>query len=261
VYPVNFTSKIEDIAIAKPNESLRVGEKLVYSIEWLGLPVGKIILDVEGIAKIDNRECYHIVARAIPNKVISKIYDIEYTVHSYIDTQTFLPQRFEKTRRLNKEINRVVVDFDHKDKTVKYKSEGNGHSIKISPLRHKLETTVPTTFVILDKTQDLLSSFYYFRLQKVEIGKTYPINIYYSQRNWMVDMKVEKVYTREIRKIGAFRVFQVYLESPLGDFILGKRRFSVSFTADSQRIPLEFKLSTGLGPVQGIIQNIQNLSE
>ena len=44
----NFIGKKEKIVIAEPEKSLRIGERLEYSVEWLGVAVGKIVLHVEG---------------------------------------------------------------------------------------------------------------------------------------------------------------------------------------------------------------------
>ena len=68
-------------------------------------------------------------------------------------------------------------------------------------------------------------------------------------------MKVDKPFLREIRKKGSFPVVKISPDSLLNNYILGKRRLIVYLTTDSRRIPLEFKLETGLGPISARIQN------
>lgn len=256
LYAQNFMNKKEKITIAAPETSLKIGEKLRYSVEWLGIPVGKITLNVQGIEKIDGRECYHILASATPNKFFAKFYDVEYIVHTYIDAKTFYTYRFEKTRRLKGEFNYVVIDFDREKKEARYQQSGSAPVLDISAVREEVATSVPVTFKILDGTQDLFSSFYYLRFLDLKENQASTVNIYYEQRNWSVNVKVEKPFFRDIRKIGSFAVFGVSLDSKLGEFILGKRKMFVYFTADSRRIPLEFKFATSLGLIRGKIQDI-----
>lgn len=51
-------------------------------------------------------------------------------------------------------------------------------------------------------------------------------------------------------------VFKAVMDSELSEFILGKSKMVVYFTADSRRIPIEFKFGTGIGSVQGKIKSI-----
>ncbi len=255
-YAQNFREKKEEITIAPPANALKIGEQLCYSIELLGIPVGKIILSVQGIKKIDGNECYHIVALAMPNKFLSRLYDIQYKVHTYIDTKTFYTRRFEKTRRLKGKFSYVLIDFDRGKKEVRYKQLGSAPLLDISAVRDQIAASLPVTLKILDDTQDLFSSFYYLRFLELKENQKHNLNIYYAQRNWSVNAQIEEPFFKDMRKLGSFAAFGVSLDSNLGDFIVGKRKMLVYFTADARRIPLEFKLATSLGLIRGKIKNI-----
>jgi len=252
----NFKAQPQNISISKPEKGLKIGERLEYSVEWLGIPVGEIVLKVDGLATVNNAECYHIIAKAIPNTFFQRFYDLEYTVQTYIDKQFYYTRRFEKTRRLNKQYNRIVIDFDQEKHKASFFSEGSTPFFKISPERDKIEDNTPVTTEIPYGTQDLLSSFYYFRLLDIQQDKSYPVNIYYNRRNWQLEMKVDKPFYRDIRKKGSFSVVKVFPDSLLNNYILGKRRFVVYLTTDSRRIPLEFKLETALGSISARLKNL-----
>ncbi len=256
LYAQNFADKKQTIFISKPEKTLDTKETLQYSVEWLGIPVGTIILKVEGLENIKGYPCYHITAQVLPNRFLRRIYDIEYKVHTYIDTQSFFTRRFEKIRCINNESNYTVIDFDQEKKEVLFLSKGSNLRVNISPVRNKMEAARPITNKIPYGAQDLLSSFYYFRLLDIKENQNYPINIYYNQRNWSVNMKVGEPFLREIRKKGSFSVVEVSAGAELNDYILGRRRFTVYLTTDSRRIPLEFKLQTALGPIRAIIQDL-----
>lgn len=49
----NFVGKKEVLSISSPEKSLRDKEDLVYNIEWLGIPIGIIRLNLSGIEKIE----------------------------------------------------------------------------------------------------------------------------------------------------------------------------------------------------------------
>jgi hypothetical protein len=250
----DFKGQEKEILIRPPEKSLKTRETLEYSVEWLGVPVGTIILRNEGIAKLDNHPCYHLSAQSYPNSFIRQLYDLEYKVHSYLDTRTLETRRFIKIRRMNKKFNYVVINFfPEKDKVV-YKSWGTTDFVNFSKRRE--EIAVAPTSVIPDGTQDLLSSFYYFRLLKVGRDEAYPVNIYYNQANWPIQMKVENAFLREVRKLGSIEAVNVLIVSGLNDYILGKRKFSVCLSADSRRIPLEFKVGTAMGYIHGLLKEL-----
>jgi hypothetical protein len=148
----------------------------------------------------------------------------------------------------------VLINFYPEQRRAIYKTWGTRLAVNFS--KRKEEVIQMPTEEIPPGTQDLLSGIYYFRLLKVQSGKMYPINIYYSQSNWPIEMNVEKSFVKEMRTRGAFQAFSVGITSDLNDFILGKRKFSVDLTADARRIPLEFKFGSAMGSIRGVIKSV-----
>jgi hypothetical protein len=68
---------------------------------------------------------------------------------------------------------------------------------------------------------------------------------------------VEEPFIKDIRKKGTLTVFRVRMTSLLSEFILGRSALFVTFTADSRRLPTEFRLGTGIGPITGFIQDLE----
>lgn len=252
----NFKGRQETLEISPPSAGLKIGETLSYSVEWLGIPVGQAILKVEGREFIGQHECYHLSAQAIPNKFLRRIIDLEYQVHSWLDTQLLSSRRFEKIRRMNKKSSHVIIEFNPQENKAVCNESGDAPTKKISSLRESLVAIRPASEEITQKTQDLLSSFYYFRLLETKPEETMKVNIYYSRRNWEVSLKTGRPFRKDIFKKGTFEVFPVYPESELNDFILGKRGFSVLFSTDSRRIPLELNFPTGIGLIKARLQDL-----
>jgi len=258
----DFSGKIppKTISISAPQNSLKIDENLEYSMEWIGIPVGKIFLRI-GSAKINDKDCYRLTVDAFSSSFLSAFYDVRYTVNSFMDKASLLPVRFEKYRKVKGKVAREEIDFDHKRGEVKYKEEGDAPRIVISPDRAAMEGKIPATYKILPDSQDLLSSFYFLRLSDLRPGETFKININYGLRNWVMDVKIGEPYMKSIRRRGTFEVFDAIISSELNKFILGDAVLKICFTADSRRIPIEFKLGTGLGAFRGVIKQAPDANE
>ncbi len=262
LFAQNFSGKktARQISISAPKKSLDTNENLEYSMEWIGIPVGKIFLQT-GLIDTGGKKLYRLTVDALPNKFFSAFYDVRYTVNTFIDEITFLPVRFEKYRKVKDKVNKEEVDFDHRRGEVKYKVGGEAPTIIISPNRIAMEKKIPDTYKILPDTQDLLSSFYFLRVSNLVPGEKFKINIYYGLRNWVMDVEIGKPYLKSIRHQGSWEVFDAVMTSDLNKFVLGDGRLVVCFTADSRRIPIEFKLGIGLGAFRGVIKQIPPANE
>jgi len=254
-YTQNFNEKNQELSIASPAKSLKIGEELVYSAQWLGIPGGHIILTVKEILEINGKKCYHIVGRALPNKFFATFYDIEYEVHSYIEIDSFRPLKFIKKRRLRDLFNTTTIEFDWKKMEAAFKSEGSDKGLDISPLREQIQKEIPLSNKISNHTQDLLSSIYYFRQQEIKPEDNLPVDIYYGQRNWPIEVKIGKPFLLDIRKQGSFPAFKASVNSIITDFILGKRKFIIYFSCDQKRTPLEFQVGTAIGSIRCRLKN------
>jgi len=243
------------LSILPNHEKIKPKETLEYSLKWLGMDVGKIILKVEGFKNIKGHKCYHITAQAIPNDFLNGIWNLDYKVHSYIDYRTLDPIRFERIRRINKEFNHTIIDFDHRRNQAEYLSEELELTTLDTPVDHKINLK-PITDKIPSGTQDLLSIFYYFRFKDIQENFRYAINIYYDQKNWPVEIKTEKAFLKQIERKGEFSVVKISSDSKLNDHLFGGDELVFFLTFDSRHIPLEFEFDTALGTVTGIIQEI-----
>lgn len=245
----------EPLRIVFNRKSIKQKEILEYSVKWLGMDVGKIILRIEGLKNIRGHRCYHITAVAFPNDFLNGMWNLDYKLHSYIDYRTLKPLRFEKIGRINKEFNHTIIDFDQKKNQVGYLSEDLKLATPDTPVNHKINLQ-PITDNISSETQDLLSVFYYFRFRDIEENSRYNIDIYYDQKNWPIEIKTEKAFLKEIGEKGKFSVIKISLESGLNEHLFGGDESVLFLTCDSRHIPFEFKIDTALGAVTGIIQEI-----
>ena len=88
--------KPEEVKIEAPKPKLRVGEKLTYKAEWMGVNVGYATLLVQEITELNGREVYHIVAKAETTSFAAKLFPVEDEIATYLDTKELYPIRFDK---------------------------------------------------------------------------------------------------------------------------------------------------------------------
>jgi hypothetical protein len=255
VFAQNFAQPKKKVILVPAQEKLEIGETLEYATEWLGLPVGKAVLTVVGIEKINNHDCYHITAEAMPNDFLRRFINLQYKVDTFIDVRLLCSRRFQKLRRMNDATNHVSIDFDQENGTAQYTSEGGAEAIVLSQDMRDMYDKIPVTNQIPYKTQDLVSAFYHFRLLSIKENTDYAINIYYSERNWKTNFKIGAPYAQDFRKKGTLNVFTVKVSSELNDFIIGKRGFTVYFSDEPRRIPVEFVFNTAVGHIRCLLRS------
>jgi len=248
-------NRIEKIAVVDPDQILKGGQGLEYSIEWLGFPVGRVIIKNIGLTNLKGRPCYLVVARSFPNRFIRRLYDLEYKVYSFIDAENFSSCRFFKIRRFGKQSNYTLIDFDHKNKKATCRSWGLAKFVKISKKNTESLEPKPTQEIDED-IQDLLSAFFYIRLNSRKENSQFEIKVYYQQANWSLTVNTGQVFLREIKGKGSFPAIEVTVSSGLNEYILGRRKFLVTLTTESRRVPLEFKIGTSLGFIRAIIRRL-----
>lgn len=249
----NFAQKpAEKIIIDEPKGSVEAGEKLIYSVEWLGIPSGNIVLEASSV-EYKGRQCFLLTAKATPNNFFKHFYDVEYNIVSYIDARTFLPYHYEKNKRYRGTTNSEILDFDRQALTVTNTLTGSTEGFLDSPLKTEVKE-VPTT-AISEFTLDSLSAIYYLRLQKISSGGIYPFSIYQDKRNWQVNMRLGEPLNKEIRNKGILPVIQVVPDSNLTGFVFGKKDAYFFITTDPRRLPVEFVVGTTIGKLHAKLLN------
>lgn len=104
-YPANFVEinakakKVWDVY--KSNH--RVDEKVYLDIHYLGMTVGKIMVQNKGKKMINDKEVWHFHARFKSAPFYSNIYELDDTVDTYVTTDQFLSSRYSLIQRETKQ--------------------------------------------------------------------------------------------------------------------------------------------------------------
>ena len=239
----NFVSnpgKIEIPIPVLPYQSIPMGEKLVYDISWIGVPVGTGELWVKEKTRLAGREVLHVVGTVETNGFVAAIYPVHDQMQSWIDAQTFESVQFEKNGSHGVKRSHEVTTFDAEKKTGHFES---------------FDTGMQETFEITPPAHDAISVFYWARRQPLVPGK--PVNTVYSYKK--IDHRLE---------IDALRYERVRLHRRGGiDTILitpitqakgapeKRGRAWMNVTADSAQKPVQITFKAPFGTVVGVLKN------
>ena len=226
--------------VEAPLEALSVGEHLEFAVSWFGIPVGTASLQVKETVEKAGRRAYHVVALTKDNAFLSRIYPVSDEVHSYIDAERFCSLEFSKRVEEGRyrAHERIVYDYPHR--------KAYCESIK--------NNTHKTADLPAGDVHDLISAFYWFRLQKIEPGKELHLKLNDGDRNWDLDIAVVRKEKKELRGMGAINTVMVEPKTRLKGILVERGRSWVWFTTDRRRLPVLVRIQTPYGSVTGALK-------
>lgn len=233
--PLVFADEVVFPAVKTPARKLSVGEKLEYTIRYLGIPVGKAVAEVKEITKLGEKPVYHITVQVTSHPVIDLVYKVRDTHHSFIDTERLHSLRYEKILNEGRYRADEVMTYNQEAHTAHYLSRKNGS---------EKEMDIPKD------VQDQLSCGYWFRMQTIKPNTTVTVPVNADEKNWELEVKLHDVKKMKIKGIGEFGALEA---EPLikfqGIFVKrGKIRGWISM--DERRIPLKMKVKV---PILGSV--------
>ena len=99
------------VEIQRPRE-FPTRKKLIFNMAWNRIPVGRIIAESGDIINYRGRDVYVVTLFTESNRFLSRIYRIEDTFTSYIDTVTMTSRRYEADRKEGTYRKHVIVEYD-----------------------------------------------------------------------------------------------------------------------------------------------------
>lgn len=209
--------------IALPKKTFRIGEKLIYKAEWLGMDVGTAELLIKEATELNGHRVYHIVGRAYSSPLISKLYRVNDEIDAYIDIDSLLPVRVEKVQREGRHRSNIAIEYDHKNQKATFYS-----------FLKKITKQIEIPRDVLDP----LSCIYFFRMKDIKIGERLFVDVNVDEKNYQLEAQIVSKGTLKIKGIGKWDAFVV---EPLPWFQgKAKKRPKATFwfSADPDRIPL-----------------------
>lgn len=211
---------------ARPSaERLILGERMTYTITWLGLSVMRGELRVadtpvtqEGRSGIEITGTAHGAGIALP------IFGIHDRAAVWVDPQTLLPIRSELALRHR---------FRRTMETVTYEY-GRGRAV----LTGAKTVEIPVT----PETRDLLSACYALRTLHLEEGRRFELSMIADNRSWTV-IAIPRRRGILTMSQGAFPVLEVELQSSWLKQYAGRESLWIWVTTDATRTPLMARIT------------------
>ncbi len=211
------------------NKAFGVGERLVFSVGYGPIKAGTAVMEIPEIVKLNGRKCYHIVSTAKSNKFFSVFFPVDDKVESFMDLYGLYSLRYDKHLREGKFRADVSMVFDQENHWAIY-NDGKD------------------TFEVAEYAQDVLSSFYFVRTQKLTVGRSIFVNNHTDKKNYPLEVKVLRKERVKV-KAGEFDcvVVEPILKTP--GIFEQKGSLTVWLTDDEIKMPVLMKSKVIIGSI------------
>jgi len=225
--PATISSEVNhpDISHSAP---FRVGEKLVFSIEYGFVTAGEATMSVVGIDTIQGHPTYLLRTRAQTNEIFSAIYKIDDMVESHLDIDEFYSRQFKKKLKEGSYEKDLEIIFDQDKMQARY-AEGD---------------TLPT----LPRTQDVLSAFFFLRTEDFKLGASFSFPCHDNKKNYPLEIKVLRK-ERIVVPAGKFECFVIEPKMKTGGLTRREAKMFIWVTADEKKMPVLMETRLKIGSI------------
>ncbi len=213
-------------------------ERLEYKISWGIMKVGKSFMEINKAVLINGNTAYHILSRARSAGIAKTFYRVRDINESWPDVSFNRSYGYLKRLQEGNYFYNEWLVFDY-EKMAYYGEKLNKKNI-IKEIGAKLQRDV----------HDVLSSLYYFRTMKLEVGKDMLVNIN-TKKDWQLTLRVLK---REKIKTALGKRKCILVEPGVGNegiFVPKKgKKMYVWLTDDEDRIPVLLVAEIFIGSIK-----------
>jgi hypothetical protein len=209
------------------NKAFNIGEKLTFSIDYGPIQAGVATMSVVDTINFKNRKCYQVVSEASSSKSFSIIFKVEDRIESIIDSKGIFSWKIKKHLHEGNYDSDNYYEFDYKNNI----AFSDKDTVKISQI-----------------FQDALSSLFYLRTQKLEIGKALNVPHFDNGKIYNLEIKVLKKEKIKV-KTGIYETILVEpLMKSIGVFKHGGN-IRVWVTNDERKMPVKMTTKIYLGSI------------
>jgi len=206
-----------------PAVPFHVGEKLTYQIFWGPFVVGRATLEVAGIEKVDGNDCYHLIAKAKTTGLAEWLFPVDSTAESWLDCRSLFTRQYRQNRSEGKHkvSDETHYDYERQDAiTTNLVKDRQKHF----PLEHPV--------------QDVVSSLYFVRAQKLMLDaqKTFTVNA--ANTNYVVTIRPDERKEIWVHPLGDVSALRIEPTPTLRIVSSNKGRMWIWVSDDARRLPL-----------------------
>lgn len=176
-----------DLSSVNSFRELPTGEKLTYTVKWLGIPVGTLTSSIKGTEDVGSRPAYVLEAVLRTNRFCSKIFPVNDRYVSYVDKRDLRVLRHEVYRREGRYKKDAVTVFDH--------ASGKAYFRNLLDKSEKV-------FDIPEGVYDFLGAYYFFRSLPLKVGDKIRYTVSADEKNYQVVVMVKSQTALKLGRLG-----------------------------------------------------------
>lgn len=213
------------------NGRFGAGERFLYDVKYGFIKAGEAGIEIlPELVDYRDTSCYHIHTWAQTSKAFSAFFRVDDSIHSYMDPRGIFTWYFEKRLNEGSYHDVKVVDYDQR----------RGKAYLYDKGVPKDTTNIPL-FV-----QDAITALYYFRLQDIDVGRSYHVPTHDIRKTY--PLRVDVLALEEIEVgAGTFRCFKVEPVLESAGIFKQKGRIFIWFSDDDYRMPVLLKSKVTIG--------------
>ncbi len=221
---------------SRPNRAFAPGEKLLFSVEYLGIAAGFATLSVEPGPVMHGRKTLHLIATARTHPAFEWFFKVRDRIESFFDADGLFSWRYEKHLREGGYSNDSIMIYDQFKQEV-VKDEGR--------------TRVPAPAL----AQDVLSEFYFYRAAMPPLGQELTIPVVAD------DGKTYEVIVKSLRRekvrvpAGEFNCIVVQPQMKFEGVFQSKGEINIWLTDDARRVPVLVKSAIIIGTIDVVLRD------
>ena len=244
VEPAECKGEFEKIASSAGRKSIPYMKRFTFLMAWNGIPVGSIEAGIEGKTIYRGREAYVVKLVTRSNRFLSRIYRVEDTYMSYVDTRDLTSLRFEADRKEGSYRKHVIVEYDF-ERDVAINTNLTDGSVKESPIE--------------EDVHDPLSAVIYFMTLPLEPGKAVEITVNLNEKNYKLRAAIEGPDMVRVPGFGTFPSYQIQPYATLKGKDVRKGRARLYVSADENNYPLYGVVRIIFGKVTATLNKIEDI--
>lgn len=219
----------------------QTGEALTYRIHYGFFNAGEATIHIHSkIHDINNKGCYRMNIYGKSTGAFSGVIKIRDTWRSYVDTATFLPQKFYRNIQENKYRLKEDMFYYTEQNKVKVQQTKKSGDVKIK------EYEVPKD------VHDIVSGYYYLRnlnYDEMPENEVVQINAFFEDK--LYDFKIKYKGTETVKtkfgKISCHKLIPIMPDQELFD---GEESIIFYMSNDENKIPVKIRAEMFVGAVE-----------
>lgn len=224
--------------------NFHVRKRLIYNIAWNRIPVGTITAESGDIMDYRGYNVHVVRLVTESNAFLSRIYRVEDTYISYVDTTTLTSRRYEADRKEGNYRKHLIVEYDFDLMEAVYTNLTDG-SVKRCPIEKGVH--------------DPVSAICYFMTLSSRAGDKVSVTVNLNEKNYDLYADIGSVETIRLTRLGELAGFKVTPYAKLEGKDVRKGKAWIYASADSNRYPLFGVVIIPFGRITATLVSIEDI--